>query len=93
MRFKHTKQTAAIYNAMIKEYREISSDSDLERIGITYDEYRSSEFGLFLDMLRFDGEGTTSFENVAKWAEHHGCNVMELGGVWKVQLQEDRDEI
>ena len=26
MRFKHTEQTAKVYNSMIKEYREISCD-------------------------------------------------------------------
>lgn len=88
MRFRHTEQTAAIYNAMIKEYREISSDSDLESIGITYEEYRSSDFGFFLDCLRYDGIGTTTFENVANWAKRHGCTVEERDGGWVVSLQE-----
>ncbi len=92
MRFKHTEKTAAIYNAMIRDYREISCDSDLEKIGIEYEEYRSSETGLFLDRLRFDGWATTSFENVAKWAENRGCHVVKVGeSDWKVKLQEAQE--
>lgn len=37
-KFKHTERTAKIYNSIIKEYREINSDSDLEAIGIDYDD-------------------------------------------------------
>ena len=33
-KFKHTERTVKIYNSIIKEYREINSDSDLEAIGI-----------------------------------------------------------
>ena len=68
MRFKHTEQTAKVYNSMIKEYREISCDSDLSRAGLSYDDYHSSDFGLFLDMLRYDGVGRTSSNYVAEWA-------------------------
>ncbi len=92
MRFKHTEQTAKVYNSMIKEYREISCDSDLERAGLTYDDYHSSGFGLFLDMLRFDGISSTSSEDVAKWAKHHGCFVTKEGNVWTVRLQEVGNE-
>lgn len=38
-KFKHTERTRKIYNSIIKEYREISSDSDLVAIGIDYDDY------------------------------------------------------
>ena len=92
MRFKHTEQTAAIYNSMIKEYREIQSDSDLERAGLSYDDYRSSDFGLFLDMLRFDGIGFTSSKDVAEWAKRHGCFVTKEENRWTVRLQEVEDE-
>lgn len=86
MRFGHTEQTAKIYNSMIREYREISSDSDLERAGLTYDDYRSSGFGLFLDMLRFDGIGSTSSKGVAEWAKRHGCVVSKEENGWMVRL-------
>lgn len=92
MRFKHTEQTAKVYNSMIKEYREISCDSDLERTGLSYDDYRSSDFGLFLDMLRFDGVGFTSSRNVMEWAKRHGCTVTGEENNWKVRLQEGEDE-
>lgn len=88
MRFKHTDHTAAIYNSMIKEYREIQSDSDLERAGLSYDDYRSSDFGLFLDMLRFDGKGVTSSQNVMEWAKRHGCAISGEENNWKVSLEE-----
>lgn len=88
MRFKHTEQTAAIYNSMIKEYREIQSDSDLERAGLSYDDYRSSDFGLFLDILRFDGKGVTSSRNVMEWAKRHGCTITGEENNWKVSLEE-----
>ena len=71
MRFKHTEQTAKVYNSMIKEYREISCDSDLERAGLSYDDYHSSDFGLFLDMLRYDGVGRTSSNDVAEIGRAH----------------------
>lgn len=86
MRFKHTEQTAKVYNSMIKEYRGISCDSDLERAGLTYDDYRSSDFGLFLDMLRYDGVGYTSSNDVAEWAKRHGCFVTGEESSWKVRL-------
>lgn len=88
MRFKHTDHTAAIYNSMIKEYREIQSDSDLERAGLSYDDYRSSDFGLFLDMLRFDGKGVTSSRNVMEWAKRHGCTIAGEENNWRVSLEE-----
>lgn len=90
MRFKHTEQTAKVYNSMIKEYREISCDSDLERAGLSYDDYRSSDFGLFLDMLRFDGVGFTESKDVAEWAKRHGCTVSGEENNWKVSLQGER---
>lgn len=55
-KFKHTERTRKIYNSIIKEYREISSDSDLVALGIDYNDYRSSELGLLLDSLRLNGE-------------------------------------
>ena len=45
MKYQHTKETATIYNSMIKEYREISCDSDLEKTGLEYEDYQSSDFG------------------------------------------------
>ena len=42
-----------------------------------YDDYHSSDFGLFLDMLRYDGIGHTSSNDVAEWAKRHGCFVTE----------------
>lgn len=86
MSFKHTDQTAKVYNSMIKEYREIQSDSDLERAGLTYDDYRSSDFGFFLDMLRFDGVGFTSSWTVMEWAKRHGCTITGEENNWKVRL-------
>lgn len=85
-KFKHTERTVSIYNSMIKEYREIECDSDLEKIGLEYDDYKSSDFGLFLDMLRFNGEAMTDRENVANWSKNHGCNVYLIDKQWKVQL-------
>lgn len=85
-KFKHTERTVKIYNSIIKEYREINSDSDLEAIGIDYDDYRSSELGLLLDSLRFDGEGMTSSKKVAEWMKRRGCAVSSIGANWKVQL-------
>ena len=84
VKFEHTERTAKIYNSIIKEYREISSD--LEAIGIDYDDYRSSELGLLLDKLRYDGEGMTSSKKVAEWMKRHSCNVYLIGENWKVQL-------
>ena len=92
MRFKHTEQKAKVYNSMIKEYREISCDSDLERAGLSYDDYHSSDFGLFLDMLRYDGAGHTSSNDVAEWAKRHGCFVTGEENNWTVRLQEAEDE-
>ena len=92
MRFKHTEQTAKVYNSMIREYREISCDSDLDRVGLTYDDYHSSDFGLFLDMLRYDGVGFTSSKDVMKWAKRHGCFIANEGNGWKVRLQEVGNE-
>ena len=92
MRFKHTEQTAKVYNSMIKEYREISCDSDLERAGLSYDDYHSSDFGLFLDMLRYDGAGHTAANDVAEWAKRHGCFVTGEENNWTVRLQEVGDE-
>ena len=92
MRFKHTEQTAKVYNSMIKEYREISCDSDLERAGLSYDDYHSSDFGLFLDMLRYDGAGHTSSNDVAEWAKRHGCFVTGEENNWTVRLQEVGNE-
>lgn len=92
MRFKHTEQTAKVYNSMIREYGEVSCDSDLERAGLTYDDYHSSDFGIFLDMLRFDGMGSTLSENVAKWAKRHGCFVTKEENGWIVRLQEVGNE-
>lgn len=92
MRFKHTEQTAKIYNSMIKEYREISCDSDLERAGLTYDDYNSSDFGFFLDCLRYDGIGSTSSEDVAEWAKRHGCFAAKEENGWIVRLQEVGNE-
>ncbi len=86
MRFQHTEKTADIYNSMIREYREISCDSDLEKIGITYEEYSYS--GLFMDMLRFNGVGLTEYKNIAEWAKRKGCYVTEIKGGWRVSLQE-----
>lgn len=85
-KFKHTERTVKIYNSIIKEYREISSDSDLEAIGIDYEDYRSSELGLLLDSLRFNGEGMTSSKKVAEWMKRRSCNVYLIGDNWKVQL-------
>lgn len=85
-KFKHTEHTAAVYNKIIKEYREISCDSDLEKIGIDYYEYRSSELGFLLDSLRFNGEGVTGFKNVAEWMKRNGCNVHLIDKTWRVQL-------
>ena len=78
-KFKHTERTVKIYNSIIKEYREINSDSDLEAIGIDYEDYR-------LDSLRFNGEGMTSSKKVAEWMKRHSCNVYLIGDDWKVQL-------
>ena len=88
MRYQRTEKTAAIYNAMIKEYREISCDGDLEKAGLDYEDYRSSGFGLFLDCLRYDGVGVTGSRNIAEWAERHGCHVSQNGTNWTVRLQE-----
>lgn len=85
-KFKHTERTVKIYNSIIKEYREINSDSDLEAIGIDYEDYRSSELGLLLDSLRFNGEGMMSSKKVAEWMKRHSCNVYLTGDDWKVQL-------
>ncbi len=92
MRFKHTEQTAKVYNSMIKEYREIKSDSDLERAGLSYEDYHSSDFGLFLDMLRYDGVGFTSSADVVEWAKRHGCVVTGEENNWTVRLQEAKNE-
>lgn len=91
MRFKYIDHTAAIYNSMIKEYREIQSDSDLERAGLSYDDYRSSDFGLFLDMLRFDGKGAASSRNVMEWAKRNGCTITGEENNWEVSLEEVRN--
>lgn len=85
-RFKHTERTAQIYNSMIKEYREIICDSDLERVGLTYEEYKSSDFGFFLDMLRYEGWAITASRNVSEWAKRHGCNVYMIDSDYKVEL-------
>lgn len=91
MRYQHTEKTAAIYNAMIKEYREISCDSDLEEVGLEYDDYRSNDFGFFLDCLRYDGKGVTDSRKVADWAKRHGCYVERSGENWIVKLQEGEE--
>lgn len=85
-KFKHTERTRKIYNSIIKEYREISSDSDLVALGIDYNDYRSSELGLLLDSMRLNGEGMTSSKRVAEWMKRHSCNVYRIADNWKVQL-------
>lgn len=83
-RFEHTRRSADVYNAMIREWAGVSCDSDLERMGIEHKEYIYS--GLFMDMLRFNGAGATEYENVAKWAERHGCIIRESEEGWLVNL-------
>ena len=87
-RFKHTESTAEVYNQIIKEYREIDSDSALEALGLEYEDYKGGELGLVLDGLRFMGESVTSSERVANWLKSRGCKVVEgaIEGTWKVSL-------
>lgn len=88
MRYVHTEKTAAIFNSLLKEYMQISCDSDLEKIGIEYEEYRNS--GFFIDQLRYDGKGITGYTSVARWSESHGCAVTDLGnGNWLVSLEKE----
>lgn len=88
-RFAHTEKTAAVYNRLIKEYREIQSDGDLEALGLDYDDYRY-ELGLFLDGLRYSGEGTTRSERVAEWARSRGCGVSRTAlDCWKATLSRE----
>lgn len=83
-RFAHTQKSADVFNGMIREWMGVSCDSDLEKMGIEYKEYIYS--GLFMDMLRFNGAGATEYENVAKWAEQHGCIISESEEGWLVNL-------
>ncbi len=86
MRFEHTERTAKIFDSIIKEYREVRTDSDLETIGISYDDYHSSELNYLLSNLRFNGEGMTSSKKVAEWMKRHGCNVYLIDTRYRVQL-------
>lgn len=92
MKYQHTKETATIYNSMIKEYREISCDSDLEKTGLEYEDYQSSDFGFFLDCLRYNGRGVTESIRVANWAKRHGCYVERTGDGWTVKLKKNEKE-
>lgn len=83
-RFAHTQKSADVFNGMIREWTGVSCGSDLEKMGIEYKEYIYS--GLFMDMLRFNGTGTSSYESVARWAERHGCIVSESAEGWLVKL-------
>lgn len=88
-RFKHTESTAEVYNRIIKEYREIDSDSALEALGLEYEDKKGGELGLVLDGLRFMGESVTSSERVANWLKSRGCKVVEgaIEETWKVSLE------
>lgn len=85
-KFKHTERTRKIYNSIIMEYNEISSDRNLVAIGIDYDDYLGPELGLLLDSLKLNGEGMTSSKRVAEWMKRHSCNVYRIADNWKVQL-------
>lgn len=85
-RFKHTERTTKIFNLIIKAYREIESDSDLKKYGLTYDDYKSNELGLILDGLRFYGEIETDNERIVKWLSSYGCNVYMISDRWKIEL-------
>lgn len=74
---------------MIKDFREVESDSDLERMGLEYHEYKSSGFGLFMDCLRYNGVGVTDSPNIAKWAKRHGCNVSRNGENYTVRFAKE----
>lgn len=89
--FKHTKKTVEVYNKLLKSYLAIQSDSDLEREGLTYDDYKSGDFGFNLDRLRYDGYCSTDNERMAAWYKKYGCIVEQEKGWFAVKLDHDYD--
>lgn len=85
-KYNHTDDTKKIFNSIIREYRNITSDSDLDKIELSYEDYKSNSLGLVLDSLRFYGQSQTHSESVALWLKKHGCTAIEENGIWKIKL-------
>jgi len=83
-RFKHTEETAKLFNKVIGDYWEIGSNKDLAKRHLSYSDYQS--LGFLLDSLRFYGQTKTAIKSVADYFSKLGCAVTYRGIVYAVSL-------
>jgi hypothetical protein len=72
-KYKHTEETAKLFNKILDDYNKIQSDSTLEERGLLYSDY--IELGILIDRLRYDGKTVTQTENITKYFKNLGCVI------------------
>lgn len=75
-KFEHTTKTAATFNAIIGDYRKLTGDTELEKRGLSYSDYKY--LGFPLDCLRFDGEiniAQIGSKSVVNWLVSLGARI------------------
>lgn len=84
--FVHTKKTARQYELVLQAYHGFETDYDLEKAGLTHEDYMSKEIDLALCCLRYLGGTATGNPRIMRWLLSLGCNVQPLGDGWLVKL-------
>lgn len=75
--FKHTEGTIKLFNSILNDYKRIKSDSELEKRGLLYNDYKN--LGYIIDCLRYDGKASYyGNENIKNYFKNLGC-IIENG--------------
>lgn len=82
--FKHTDETAEIFNNMLHDYQKIDSDSELEKRKLSYDTYKN--MGFIIDCLRFDGKMTIDDKSLADYFQGFGFTVKRIANQYMISL-------
>ena len=84
-KYQHTEETVKLFNKVINDYKEIQSDSELEKRNISYSDYES--LGFLMDSLRYNGKTSTHTESIKDYFKNLGCVIEETDGVYIIKLK------
>lgn len=83
-KYKHTQETAKLFNKVLEDYHKIQSDSDLEKRNISYSDYQS--LGLLIDCLRYNGRISVD-SSIKSYFQNLGCIIEKNNLIYIVKLK------